>query len=81
LAEAEMESPKGEWTWTEVSFAEWRQAVDARMFDIYLITIDDSGVDDEYLTVHWEMKQSPYEFIEWFGIKYDLDPISAYRWG
>jgi hypothetical protein len=23
---------------------------------------------------HWEMKQSPYEFVEWFGMKYDLDP-------
>jgi hypothetical protein len=29
------------------------------------------------LKSHWEMKQSPYEFVEWFGNKYDLDPKSA----
>ena len=51
------------------------------MLDIYVITIDDSGVDDEYLTPHWEMKQSPYEFVEWFGIKYDLTPRSDLEWG
>jgi hypothetical protein len=47
----------------------------------YGITIDDSGVDDEYLMPHWQMKQSPYEFVEWFGIKYDLTPRSDLEWG
>ncbi|MEA2891436.1 MAG: hypothetical protein QOI05_2229 [Bradyrhizobium sp.] len=76
-----MESPKNEWAWTDVSFAEWRKAVDERMPDIYVITIDDSGVDDEYLMSHWQMKQSPFEFVEWFGIKYDLTPRSEIEWG
>jgi len=46
--------------------------------DVYVITINDAGIDDEFLKTHWEMKQSPYEFVEWFGIKYDLDPKSAF---
>jgi hypothetical protein len=65
------------WTWTEISFAKWRVAVNRRLKEIYVITIDDAGIDEEFLTLHWEMKQSPYEFVEWFGNKYDLDPKSA----
>jgi hypothetical protein len=65
------------WAWADIGFAEWREAVDSRLKDIYLITIDDAGIDDEFLTSHWEMKQSPYEFVEWFGSKYDLDPKFA----
>jgi hypothetical protein len=42
-----------------------------------VITIDDAGIDNGFLTSHWEMKLSPYEFVEWFGNKYDLDPKSA----
>jgi hypothetical protein len=51
--------------------------VNRRLKKIYVITIADAGIDDEFLTSHWEMKQSPYEFVEWFGNKYDLDPKSA----
>jgi hypothetical protein len=76
-----MESPKDDWAWMDVSFAEWRRAVDERMLDIYVITINDSGIDDEYLMPHWQMRQSPYEFVEWFGIKYDLTPRSEIEWG
>ena len=71
-----MVKSKDYWTWEQISFREWRNAVDRRMNDIYLITIDDAGIDDERLTSHWEMKQSPWEFVEWFGNKYDLDPKS-----
>jgi hypothetical protein len=72
-----MKIPKDNWTWTDISFAKWRSAVNRRLKEIYAITIDDVGVDDDFLTSHWEMKQSPYEFVEWYGIKYDLDPKSA----
>jgi hypothetical protein len=72
-----MKSPKDDWSWTDISFAKWRSAVNRRLKEIYLITIDDAGIDDEFLTSHWKTKQSPYEFAEWFGIKYDLDPKSA----
>jgi hypothetical protein len=72
-----MKKPKDEWAWTEISFARWRVAVNRRLKEVYVITIDDAGIDDEFLTSHWEMKQSPYEFVEWYSIKYDLDPKSA----
>jgi hypothetical protein len=68
---------KDDWAWTEFSFAKWRDAVNRRLKEVYVITINDAGIDDEFLTSHWEMKQSPYEFVEWFGNKYDLDPKSA----
>ena len=63
--------------WNEISLAEWRSAVNRRLEDVYLITIDDAGIEDDRLSSHWEMKQSPYEFVEWFANKYDLDPTSA----
>jgi hypothetical protein len=50
------------WAWEETSFRKWCNAVNRRLEDIYAITIEDAGVDDEFLTPHWEMKQSPYEF-------------------
>lgn len=68
-----MEEPKDNWAWVDISFVEWRKATDERMFEVYAITIDDSGVDDEYLM--------PHEFIEWFGMKYDLTPRSDIEWG
>jgi hypothetical protein len=72
-----MAKSKDYWTWEEISFQEWRNAVDRRLEDIYITTIDDAGIENERLTSHWEMKQSPWEFVEWFGNKYDLDPKSA----
>ena len=68
---------KDNWTWQELSFPRWRRAVDRRLEDVYVITINDAGIDDDVLRSHWGMKQSPYEFVEWFGNKYDLDPKSA----
>lgn len=76
-----MKTLKDDWAWVEIGFVDWQTAVNTRMFDVYAITIDDSGIDDEYLMTHWRMKQSPYEFIEWYGIKYDLTPRSEIEWG
>jgi hypothetical protein len=73
-----MERKKDGWEWTELSFAKWRSAVNRRLKDVYLVTIDDAGIDDEGLSSHWQMKQPPYEFVEWYAIKYDLDPKSAF---
>jgi len=76
-----MKKLKDEWAWTEISSAKWRAAVNRRLKSVYAITINDAGIDDEFLTSHWELKQSPFEFVEWFGTKYDLDSVSSYRWG
>jgi hypothetical protein len=72
-----MKKLKDEWTWTEISFSRWRNVANRRLKEIYLITTSDAGIDDQFLKSHWEMKQSPYEFVQWFGNKYDLDPKSA----
>ena len=61
-----------------LAFLKWREVVDRRLYEIYLITIADAGIDDERLRSHWQMKQPPFEFVEWFGTKYDLDPKSAF---
>lgn len=74
-----MKQEKDDWAWTEISFAKWRVAVNRRLKDIYVITISDAGIDDEMLKSHSEMKQSPCEFVEWYGIKYDLNPRLAFR--
>ena len=57
------------------SYRDWRDAVDQRLHQIYCITIEDAGFDEEYLTDHWKSNEAPIEFVEWFGNKYDLDPI------
>ena len=57
------------WAWSEMRFQEWRDVVDQRLTDVYLIGLDDAGIDDEYLKPHWEGKQPPYEFVEWYALK------------
>jgi hypothetical protein len=65
------------WSWSEIGFAEWQRAVDRRLKEIYAITIEDAGVEDDFLRTHWEEKEPPFEFVLWYGNKYDLDPIDA----
>jgi hypothetical protein len=56
----------------ENSYSDWRSAVDERFQTIYCITIADAGLDEEYLTHHWQSNESVVEFVEWFGNKYGL---------
>ena len=65
------------WSWSTMNFQDWRTAVDDRLLDVYLISLDDAGIGDDDLAPHWESNQPPYEFVEWFALKYDLDPKSA----
>ena len=60
---------------TDKPYRDWRDAVDRHLHQIYRITIEDTGVDEEYLIGHWQSNEAPFEFVEWFGNKYDLDPI------
>jgi hypothetical protein len=41
------------------------------------MTIADAGVDEEYLIRHCQSNDAPFEFVEWLGNKYDLDPPSS----
>jgi hypothetical protein len=59
----------------EKQYRDWRDAVDRRLHQIYCITIEDADIDEEYLIDHWQSNEAPFEFVEWFGNKYDLDPI------
>jgi hypothetical protein len=58
----------------EKPYRDWRDAVDQRLHQIYCITIEDAGIDEEYLIDHWQSNEAPFDFVEWFGNKYDLDP-------
>lgn len=58
-----------------LGYSIWRKAVDQRLLAVYAITIEMSGVDDDYLRPHWVDDISPSDFVAWFGAKYDLDPI------
>jgi hypothetical protein len=73
-----MPSTIDHWIWNEISFPKWRSAVNLRMKQVYLIGLADAGLDDNYLKPHWKDKQPPYEFVEWFANKRDLDPKSAF---
>jgi hypothetical protein len=57
-------------------YPEWRDAVDKRLLEIYCISIEDAGFDEEYLTNHWQSNEEPSEFVEWYGNKYDLTSAS-----
>jgi hypothetical protein len=57
---------------TNISYREWRDAVDQRLHQVYCITLEDAGMDDEYLTHHWRSNKAPSDFVEWFGDKHDL---------
>jgi hypothetical protein len=74
-----MRSAKNELDLQIGSFSFWKRVVDRRLHKIYCITLVDVGVDDEMLKSHWEMKQLADDFVDWFGEKYDLDPISDYQ--
>jgi len=62
------------WSWSEIGFADWRHAIDLRLDEVYAITIEDAGLDDECLKSHWNDEEPPFEFVRWFGDKYDLEP-------
>jgi hypothetical protein len=64
-------------TTSDKSDHDWRDTVYMRLSQIYCITIEDAGFDEEYLINHWRSNEAPSDFVEWFGNKYDLDPIPS----
>ena len=61
---------------TNSSYREWRDAVDRRLHQVYCITIEDAGFNEDYLISHWQSNKSSSEFVEWFGEKNDLTSAS-----
>jgi hypothetical protein len=56
------------------SYRGWRAGVDSRLQQIYCITVEDAGFDEDYLIKQWRSDETAHEFFEWFGIKFDLTP-------
>jgi hypothetical protein len=61
-----------------MQYSDWRKAVDGRLQQIYCITIDDIGFNEEYLIDCWESQEMPFDLVEWFGKKFDLDPMPSH---
>ncbi|MDI1264927.1 MAG: hypothetical protein PS018_16875 [bacterium] len=59
------------------SYDDWRNAVDKHLSEIYCITIEDAGLDEEYLVRYWQADEAALEFVDWYGDKYDLDPVTT----
>jgi hypothetical protein len=57
----------------DTSYRDWRHAVRKELYQIYCITIEDAGFDEGYLLDHWRSNETPFDFVQWFGNKYDLD--------
>jgi len=38
-------------------YRDWRDAVDKRLHQIYCISIDDAGFEEEYLISHWQSNE------------------------
>jgi len=50
------------------------------MHSSYAITIVDAGIDNRDLRTHWQTHVSPFEFVDWFGMKFDLTPVAEWNW-
>ena len=59
-------------------FTPWREEVNRLLLRDYYVDLGMAGIEDEFLQVHFNMKQEPADFIEWFAIKYDLHD---FKWG
>ena len=62
---------------TNNGYRDWRAAVDRCLREVYCITIGDAGCDEDYLVNHWQSNETPAEFVDWYGNKYDLDPVAS----
>jgi hypothetical protein len=60
----------------EDSFQLWCARVDAFLKYNYVVNIADVGWTHEELRKFWERDEEAEEFVEWFGLKYDLDPAT-----
>lgn len=59
---------------SRTKFTAWKAEADQLMSSKYAISIVDAGIDDIELRKHWET-WSAAEFVEWFGVKYDLTTV------
>jgi hypothetical protein len=70
-----MRKDRGGRSQDRLNFSDWRKAVNQRLKGVYAISLRDVGMDDSYLKPHWQMQQSPNEFVEWYANRANLDPL------
>jgi hypothetical protein len=56
----------------------WVAEVDRIMLEEFCIDLSDAGADRADVLRYWQCDQSPDEFVDWFGEKYDL--ITRDQW-
>jgi len=56
----------------------WVAEVDRIMLEKFCIDLSDAGADRDDVLRYWAFDQSPAEFVNWFGGKYDL--ITSDQW-
>lgn len=63
------------------TFDAWRKNADRELKDRYCITLEDAGLDDDYLEKFFADGERPDAFVAWFAEKYDLTEFtgSAFR--
>lgn len=62
----------------KTSFETWFRRADQALLRTYGIDFDDAGLGEEDLRRHYAAWPDPKEFVEWFALKYDLDPMPNY---
>jgi hypothetical protein len=56
-----------------MTFEEWLRSANEIMIKNYSVTLTDLGAhDDERLSAAWGSGETPLEYVDWFGEKYDL---------
>ncbi len=56
----------------------WVSEVDRIMLEEFCIDLSDAGADRSDVLRYWRRDESPTDFVNWFGEKYDL--IGRGRW-
>lgn len=56
----------------------WVKAVDRIMLTEFCIELSDAGADRDDVLRYWKFDESPADFVDWFGEKYDL--ITRDQW-
>jgi hypothetical protein len=56
----------------------WVREVDQLMLEEFCIDLSEAGADPADVLRYWKAGQSPADFVDWFGEKYDL--ITRDQW-
>lgn len=57
-------------------FRKWKNETNASFKKYYAVTLDDLGLDEEYLLKHHNDNETSQEFVDWFASKYNLTSLA-----